>query len=346
VEYHHEILIVDDRLENLKLLSSFLLKEGYRVRSALDGETALLSIKAKHPDLILLDIKMDGMDGFEVCHHLKEDPQTAMIPIIFISARDDTEAKVRAFREGGVDYITKPFASEEVVARVRTHLQLNDYQHNLEKRIDEGVRKIKLLNEELELTQDEMIRTLGALMEKRDDETGQHVVRVAEFSRRLAQLVGLDTETTRLIYKATPLHDAGKVAIPDNILNKKGPLTPEEWEIMKTHAVKGYEIFKDSTRPVLKMAAIIAKEHHERWDGSGYPDGLKGEEISMAGRIVHIADVFDALSHKRVYKEAWSLDKVKAFMVENSGKMFDPTLTRLFLDHYDDFVAIRERFQN
>jgi putative two-component system response regulator len=281
-----------------------------------------------------------------VCRRLKENPETASIPIIFISARDDIDAKVEAFRAGGVDYVTKPFANEEVVARVRTHLQLNDYQHNLEKRIEEGLAEIRKLNEELEETQDEMIRTLGALMEKRDDETGQHVVRVAEFSKRLAELYGLDEETVKLIYKAAPLHDAGKVAIPDAILNKPGAFTPEEWEIMKTHSMKGYEIFKDSTRPILKMAATIAKEHHEQWDGHGYPDGLKGEAISIAGRIVFLADVFDALSHKRVYKEAWSLEKVRNFIVEQRGKMFDPRLVDLFLDHFDEFVAIRDRFQN
>jgi len=342
----HEILVVDDRRENLQLLNSFLVAEGYRVRSALNGPTALMSIEAKKPDLILLDIRMDGMDGFEVCRKLKADPETADIPIIFISARDDTEAKVEAFRAGGVDYVAKPFANEEVIARVRTHLQLTDYQHNLEKRIEEGLAEIRNLNEELELTQDEMIRTLGALMEKRDDETGQHVVRVAEFSKRLAELYGLDEETTKLIYQAAPLHDAGKVAIPDAILNKPGAFDEEEWEIMKTHSMKGYEVFKDSTRPILKMAATIAKEHHEQWDGKGYPDGLKGEEISIAGRIVFLSDVFDALSHKRVYKEAWSLPDVRAFIAEQSGRMFDPRLVALFLEHFDEFVAIRDRFQN
>lgn len=345
-ESGHEILIVDDRRENLQLLNSFLAAEGYRVRSALNGPTALRSIEAKKPDLILLDIRMSGMDGFEVCRRLKTDPETEDIPIIFISARDDTEAKVEAFRAGGVDYVTKPFANEEVVARVRTHLQLTDYRHNLEKRIEEGLAEIRKLNEELELTQDEMIRTLGTLMEKRDDETGQHVVRVAEFSKRLAELYGLDEETTKLIYKAAPLHDAGKVAIPDAILNKPGEFDDEEWEIMKSHSIKGYEVFKGSTRPILKMAATIAKEHHERWDGSGYPDGLRGEEISIAGRIVVLADVFDALSHKRVYKGAWSIEEVRKFIEENIGKMFDPALARLFLDHYDEFVEIRNRFQN
>ncbi|WP_201351819.1 HD-GYP domain-containing protein [Hydrogenimonas urashimensis] len=342
----YEILIVEDRMENLQLLREILERNGYTVRLASNGELALKSVAKKIPNLILLDIRMEGMDGFEVCHRLKEDPQTRSIPIIFISALEDTRAKVRAFREGGVDYITKPFAAEEVLMRVKTHLQLNDYQHNLEERVKEGIAQIRTLNDELQNTQDEMIVVLGALLEKRDDITGKHVVRVAEFSKRLASMYGLSEEEITLIHKAAPMHDAGKVAIPDHILNKPGSFTPEEWEIMKTHAIKGYEIFKDSTQPILHYAAIIARDHHERWDGKGYPYGQKAEEISIAGRIVCIADVFDALTHDRVYKRAWSIDKARNFMEENRSRMFDPKLLDLFLDNFDEFVDIRARLQD
>ncbi len=339
-DYRHEILIVDDRRENLQLLNSFLVARGYRVRMAMNGETALLSIGVKIPDLILLDIRMPGMDGYEVCRILKGKENTASIPIIFISAHDDVEAKVKAFNVGGVDYITKPFANEEVVARVMTHLQLVDYQRNLELRIEEGIHEIRKLNNELELTQNEMIVTLGALMETRDNETGKHVVRVARYSEVLAELYGLDAETTNLIHLAAPFHDAGKVAIPDHILNKPGKFTPEEWEIMKTHAMKGYEIFRHSARPVLKMAAIIAKEHHERWDGKGYPLGLSKEEISVPGRIVILADVFDALTHKRSYKEAWSIQRTMDYISQMKGRMFEPRLVELMTRHLDRFVEI------
>ena len=340
----HEILIVDDKKENVQLLQKFLDAAGHRVRTALDGETALLSIAARPPDLILLDIKMPGIDGVEVCRRLQQDERTARIPVIFISALEDTRIKMKAFQAGGVDYITKPFSNEEVVARVSTHLQLNDYRHNLEQKVEEGIARIKDLNEELELTQNEIIVALGALLEERSRETGHHVVRVAECSRLLAELRGLDEETCYLIHRAAPLHDAGKVAIPDHILHKQGPLDPEEWKIMKTHAMRGYEIFKNSTRPILRMVALIAREHHENWDGSGYPGALAGEEISMAGRIVHLADVFDALGHKRCYKKAWSIEEVFRFIREKAGSMFDPELVRLLLQHRQRFLDIMERY--
>jgi putative two-component system response regulator len=341
-----EILIVDDKIENIKLLNSFLEKEGYKLRNALDGPTALLSIQAKHPDLIILDINMPKMNGFEVCKKLKSDKDTASIPVMFISALNDLESKITAFNLGGIDYIIKPFASEEVLARVKTHLELSDYQHNLEKKVQEGLKEIKSLNYDLELTQDEMIVTLASILDAKDDDTGKHVARVAEFSKLLAELYGLDKESVKLIYKAAPLHDAGKVAIPDHILNKPGKFEPHEWEIMKTHSIEGYKIFSDSTRPILKMAAIIAKEHHERWDGKGYPDGLKGKEIHIAGRIVILADIFDALTHKRIYKDAWSYEDALAYIKENKGSIFEPKIVDLFVDNFDEFKTIHQSLKD
>jgi len=337
-----EILIVDDKVENLELLNKFLKKEGYKLRNATNGKTALLSVKARQPDLILLDINMPQMNGFEVCKKLKADPSTMHIPIMFISALNDLQSKIEAFKVGGLDYIIKPFSSEEVLARVRIQLELSDYQHNLEEKVQNGLKEIKALNKELEDTQDEMIVTLASILDAKDDDTGKHVMRVAEFSKLLAELYGLPKDEIDLIYKASPLHDAGKVAIPDNILNKPGKFTPEEWEIMQTHAIKGYEIFQNSHRPILQMAGIIAKEHHEKWDGTGYPYGLKGFEIHIAGRIVILADVFDALTHKRVYKDAWSYEEAYAFMLEQSGTMFEPKLVELFREHFEEFVAIHK----
>jgi putative two-component system response regulator len=341
-----EILIVDDKVENIKLLNSFLEKDGYKLRNSLDGETAILSIHVKHPDIIILDINMPKMNGFEVCEKLKSDKKTASIPIIFISALNDLESKITAFNLGGIDYIIKPFASEEVLARVKTHLELSDYQHNLEKNVEDGIKEIKSLNHELELTQDEMIVTLASILDAKDDDTGKHVSRVAEFSKLLAELYGLDDEKIKLIYKAAPLHDAGKVAIPDHILNKLEKFDPDEWEIMKTHAIEGSKIFSDSTRPILKMASIIAREHHERWDGKGYPYGLKGEEISIAGRIVILADIFDALTHKRVYKKAWNYEKTVEYIKENSNSIFEPRLVELFINNFDKFRVIHQALQD
>jgi putative two-component system response regulator len=339
---HYEILLIDDKKENLELLNSFLMADGYKIRTALNAQTAFLSIEARVPDLILLDIEMPDISGFDVCKQLKQDEITQDIPVIFISAHNDTEAKIRAFQVGGVDYIPKPFANEEVVARVRTHLKLIDYQHHLELKVQKGLEQIQYLNNELEITQKEMIVTLGTIMETRDDDTGKHVTRVAKYSKLLAELYGLDPKEVDLIYKAAPFHDAGKVAIPDHILNKPGKFTPDEWEIMKSHALRGYEIFKNAKKPILKMAAIIAREHHEYWNAKGYPYGLAQEQIHIAGRIVIIADVLDALTNKRVYKDAWSFEKSVAFIQEQSGEMFEPKIVELFLANIDKFKEIYE----
>jgi putative two-component system response regulator len=326
----YEILLIDDKKENLELLNRFLINDGYKIRTALNAKMAFLSIRSRIPDLILLDIEMPDISGFDVCEKLKQDDTTKDIPVIFISAHNDIEAKIKAFQVGGVDYIPKPFANEEVVARVRTHLKLIDYQHHLEQKVQKGLEQIQFLNSELEITQKEMIVTLGTIMETRDSDTGKHVTRVAKYSKLLAELYGLDQKEVDLIYKAAPFHDAGKVAIPDHILNKPGEFTPQEWEIMKTHAMKGYEIFKNAKKPILKMAAIIAKEHHEYWNAKGYPNGLAKEQIHIAGRIVILADVLDALTNKRVYKDSWSFEESVAYIKKQSGEMFEPKIVELF----------------
>ena len=340
-----EILIIDDIRENIQVLESFLSKQEYKIRTALDGKTAIISINVKKPDLILLDINMPDMDGFEVSKILKADDKTKDIPIIFISGNTDTQDKINAFNAGGVDYITKPFANEEVLARVKMHLELSEYRHSLEDKVQEGISAIQNLNNELELTQNELIYAMSAIAEEHSDETGQHVKRVGEYSFLLSKLSNLDMETSKLIHQASPMHDIGKVGIPDNILHKPGPLTDKEWKIMKTHSQKGYHIFEDSTRCVLMMAGTIAREHHERWDGSGYPNGLRGEDIHIAGRIVMLADVFDALSNERSYKKAWSLEKTKKFVIENRAIMFDPKLVDLFIENFEEFVEIHNRYK-
>lgn len=339
-----EILIVDGVRENLQLLDNFLSAQGYKIRVAINGKIALMSVDAKKPDLILLDLNMPVMDGHEVAKKLKESDDTFSIPIIFISASNDIEDKVNAFRSGGVDYITKPFANEEVLARVSMHLQLNEYKHKLEDKVTDGLSKISRLNEQLELTQNEIIMTMAAIAEERSDETGQHVKRVAEYAYLLAKLANLSENSCALIHKASAMHDVGKVGIPDSILHKKGPLTSDEWQIMQRHTLKGNQIFEHSTRPVLIMAGIIAVEHHERWDGKGYPYGLKDEEINIAGRIVMVCDVFDALSHTRCYKEAWSVEETISYIANNKGTMFDPNLVDIFLENIKQFIDIRSRY--
>jgi len=331
-----DILIVDDTVANLQLLAGMLHDEGYKIRPATSGKIALEAIAKKAPDLILLDIKMPDMDGYEVCARLKSDPSMRHIPVLFISALSDVNDKLRAFEVGGLDYINKPFQIEEVKARVSTHLQLKALQDQMERKIEEGIGHIRSLNQEIIDTQRELILMLGEICETRSHETGQHVVRMADFCYLLAELAGC--EDADLIRHAAPMHDIGKVAIPDRILNKPGELTPDEWEVMKTHSQLGYQMLSVSQRPLLNMAAIIAYQHHEKWDGSGYPQGLRGDEIHIAGRIAAMADVFDALSHERCYKPVWELDQILTFFHEQRGRHFDPRLVDLFFEHLDQFL--------
>lgn len=337
-----DILIVDDTVANLQLLSNLLKDEGYKVRPATSGKLALQAVQQIKPDLILLDIKMPEMDGYEVCQMLKEAPEHRDIPIIFISALTDADDKVKAFKVGGVDYIAKPFQVEEVKARVATHLQLKEYQDNLEEKVKKGLSEIQILNQEMIATQSEVIFTMGEICETRSHETGMHVRRVAEYSYLLANLAGV--AEAEMIKQTAPMHDIGKVAIPDSILNKPGPLTVDEWGVMKTHSRLGYQMLDVSDREMFKMAAIIALQHHEKWDGSGYPDGLKGENIHIAGRIVAIADVFDALGNDRCYKKAWPLDQILGLLKEEQGKAFEPKLIELFMDNLDKFIEISIKY--
>ncbi len=338
-----DILIVDDTVENLQLLSNILKETGYKVRPATNGKLALKAVETKQPDLILLDIKMPEMNGYEVCSILKANPATKDIPVLFISALNDINDKLNAFQVGGLDYITKPFQFEEVKARVSTHLQLKAYQNNMEAKIKEGVERVEVLTQEIIDTQREVIYTMGEICETRSHETGMHIKRVAEYCYLLAHLA--DSEDAWLIKQASPMHDIGKVAVPDTVLNKPGAYNAEEWAVMQTHSALGYKMLSVSHRPLFKMAANIAFEHHEKWDGSGYPRGLKGNDISFEARVCAIADVFDALGSDRCYKKAWSMEEIAAYFKEQRGKHFDPQLIDLFFASFDDFLSINHKFR-
>ncbi len=342
--YAADVLIVDDTLANLQLLTSILKEDGYKVRPATSGALALQAIVQKLPDLILLDIKMPEMNGYEVCEELKRHDRTKEIPISFMSALSDIADKVRAFNVGAVDYINKPFQFEEVKARVSTHLKLKAYQNDMARQVAEGIEKISGLNQEIIDTQRELIFTMGEICETRSLETGQHVKRVAAYSCLLAKLYGCNFEDAELIQQASPMHDIGKVAIADAILNKSGAYTLEEFDVMKSHTTLGFSMLSASQRPLLRMAATIAVEHHEKWNGTGYPYGLTGDEISVAGRIAAIADVFDALGSVRCYKSAWELPKILDFFHQQRGVHFDPVLLDLFFEHLDEFLVIRNKF--
>ncbi len=337
------ILIVDDTELNVNILMD-LLDEKYDLLAALDGESALALIKDEDGiDLILLDIMMPGIDGFEVCRRLKKDKNTANIPIIFITAKTDDESIEKAYELGGVDYITKPFRAREVLSRIANHLALSEQNHHLEEMVKEKTKELYKLNEELEQTQREVIFTMGAIGERRSKETGNHVKRVALYSEVLAKYYGLPQQEIELLKEASPMHDIGKIAIPDEILNKPARFTPEEFEKMKQHAILGYEMLQHSHRALLQAASIIASQHHEKWDGTGYPNHLKGEEIHIYGRITALADVFDALGTKRVYKKAWSDEEIFTLIKEQRGKHFDPKLVDIFFENLDEILQIRTK---
>ena len=324
-----KILVVDDTLQNIQLLMQCLKYEGYSLGYETNGLSAMESLKYSSYDLILLDVMMPEIDGFEIARRIKANESTKDIPIIFLTAKVEQSDAIEGFKAGGVDYVTKPFDKDILLMRVKTHIELK-----------------KLKDKEIEATQKEIIFTIGAIGETRSKETGNHVRRVAEYSKLLASLYGLDEDECELIKMASPMHDIGKVGIPDNILNKDGTFEPHEWEIMKTHAQLGYEMLKYSQRPILKAAAIIAYEHHEKIDGSGYPKGLKGDEIHIYGRITALTDVFDALGSSRVYKKSWELDKILELFKRDSGTHFDSQLVALFLDNLGQFLKIRDTFKD
>ncbi|MDR4517520.1 MAG: response regulator [Nitrosomonas sp.] len=342
-----DILVVDDTLANLKVLTTILKEENYKVRPATSGKLALDAVNQSTPDLLILDIKMPEMDGFEVCSALRDIPSCKNIPVIFISALGEVPDKVKAFSIGGTDYIIKPFSPEEVKARVATHLKIKRYQDKMEDMVAEALSEISDLNQEIIDTQSELLYRLSEVCETRSQETGMHVKRVSEFSFLFAKyLHGCSMEEAEMIKHASPMHDVGKIGIPDSILHKPDKLDPEEWQIMKSHTTLGYKMLHGSTRPLIALAARISHEHHEKWDGTGYPNQLSGNDISIAGRVVACADVFDALSCARCYKPAWEIEKVLEYFHEQSGKHFDPSLVEILFAHTNEFLAIGESYKD
>ncbi|MDM8522159.1 two-component system response regulator [Desulfococcaceae bacterium HSG8] len=326
-----KILIVDDTKTNIDVLIQAL-RDHYKLGVALNGTKAIEYVMANHPDLILLDILMPGMDGFEVCQNLKKRLEFRDIPIIFITAMDSSGDKTRGFEMGAVDYITKPFDITEVKARVKTHLSLKIAQEALKNQNIILEEKVQERTRELKEAQMEILERLEMATECRDKGTGKHIRRISEYCRLMGRAAGLSGKEYDLLALASTMHDVGKIGISDTILLKPGPLTGEEQYIMKTHTTIGGKILSGSEHPFLQAAEIIALTHHEKWDGTGYPQGLKGEEIPLFGRIVAICDVFDALVSKRDYKEPWSLEKAVESIKEDSSVYFDPELVRLFVE--------------
>lgn len=341
-----KVLIVDDVPKNIQVIANLLGDEEYDISYATNGTQALGQIEEAPFDLVLLDIMMPEMDGYEVCRRIKKIQLTNEMPVIFITAKTDEDSLLEAFNAGGQDYVTKPFNAPELMARVRTHLKLKAFEDSQQVVINNALAELETLNKEIIETQKEVIFTMGSIGETRSKETGLHVKRVAEYSRLLALMSGLHDVEADMIAMASPMHDIGKVGIPDSILNKKGRLTEEEFEVMKTHVVIGYEMLKHSERPLMLTAATIALEHHEKWDGSGYPNAKAGDDIHIYGRITALADVFDALGSDRCYKQAWDDDKIFSLLKEQSGKHFDPGLVSVFFENIDQFFEVRTRYKD
>ena len=338
-ENKQHILIVDDVPDNIHVLGG-VLKSNYDIKVALNGENALKLAKSDpKPDMILLDIMMPEMDGYEVCRRLKSDPVTSNIPVIFVTAKNEEADEQFGLELGAVDYITKPISPAIVLARVRTHLALYDQSQELARQIDERTQELKH-------TRLQIIRRLGLAAEYKDNETGMHVIRMSHYSKLIAQAYGGNDSWVQLVLNASPMHDVGKIGIPDNILLKPGKLEPDEWDFMKKHAEFGAEIIGEDESPLMQMSRTIALTHHEKWDGSGYPHGLAGEEIPLEGRIIAIADVFDALTSERPYKKAWTVEDAVKLIDENSGTHFDSGLVPLFHDVLPDILEIKATYSD
>jgi len=352
------LLIVDDVPENLLVLGDLLKDSGYRVRAANSGAMALHYARQEPvPDLILLDVMMPGMDGYEVLARLRADKATRHVPVIFLTALTEARDEEYGFELGAVDYITKPIKPIVVLARVRSQLDAKKARDWLQDRNDILEAEVARRLAENDAIQMVSIRALAHLAEIRDPETGDHILRTQGYVRLLARGLQqrprfaeiLTDRYIELLSRSAPLHDIGKVGIPDYILHKPGPLVSEEWEIMKTHSRLGAEAIElaewDIDRPVefLSLAKEIARWHHERWDGGGYPDGLAGDRIPLSARLMALADVFDALISKRVYKPPMPFAAAREIIAAGHGKHFDPDVTDVFLSDFESFVAIARR---
>ncbi|MFB0515286.1 MAG: HD domain-containing phosphohydrolase, partial [Candidatus Neomarinimicrobiota bacterium] len=328
---------------------------GYITITSENGRQGLEKINAMLPDLILTDVNMPGMDGYELCKAVKENPATEDIPIILVTAQDDRQSLVRGLSIGADDFLIKPVNLSELQARVRNLLLVKDYRDHMKRytaeletqvsirteELHQAFEQLKKVNLQLKESTLDTIRHLSTAAEYRDTDTGAHIWRISHFTHAIAHQIGLSSELVDKILYASPMHDVGKIGTPDHILLKPGKLTRDEKKIMERHTLIGEQILKGTDQPLLTMACEIAGGHHERWDGNGYPRGLAGEEIPLTARIVTVADVFDALTTKRVYKEAWPAEEALDYIKEQSGFHFDPTCVDAFLKIKDEILDLK-----
>ncbi len=337
------IVAVDDQPANLRLIQTSLKAFGARqVEAFTDSAAALQWLQSNPWDLLLLDLDMPAPNGFEILRQLQQRDRCCR-PVIIVTAMSDAENRRRGLDLGANDYLSKPLDLPELLLRVRNTLQLSLASQALARERDDLERMVKERTRELEDSFHAVIRGLSRAAEYKDNETGNHILRIGETAALMANVIGCDPRWAELLRLAAPMHDVGKIGIPDSILLKPGPLSPAERELMNRHARIGHDILRDETRsPLLDLAAEVALNHHERWDGSGYPNGLHGVAIPLSARIVTLCDVYDALRSKRPYKEAWPVERARAHIREQAGKHFDPTLVEVLESLYDEIEALRE----
>ena len=345
------ILIVDDYPQNVKLLEAYLLPHGYKLVKAASGEEALTKLEGNKIDLILLDVMMPDIDGFEVTRRIRQDDKNHLLPIILVTSLRETEDRVRGIEAGCDDFISKPVDKLELLARVRSLLKIkayndlrSNYQKELESEVNKRTQELRQASDKLRTASLDTIYRLSMASEYKDQDTGTHIKRMSHYCAAIARRMGLDENTITAILYAAPMHDLGKIGIPDKILAKPGKLDPVEQDIMKLHTIIGAKILSRSDEEFIKLGGTIALSHHEKWDGSGYPNGLKGTAIPISGRIAAIADVFDALTSKRPYKEPISVERSLVIIKSWREIYFDPEIVDIFLGVQDDIFAIKKEF--
>lgn len=340
-----KILIVDDQPANVMLLTHTLEAKNYtNIRGVTDPRQAISVYKEFRPDLLLLDIAMPGLSGFDILDQLSEIEDNSYTPVLVLTAQDDGQTRLKALKSGARDFITKPFDLSEVLMRINNLLEIRLLHNRLREQNQELEKRVQERTHELEETRMEVIVRLGRAAEYRDNETGMHVVRMSYYSEALGKMAGLDERECRQLRAASPMHDLGKIGIPDSILLKPGKLDEHEWEIMKMHPTIGASVLAGSNHEVMLMAETIAFSHHEKWDGSGYPRGLRENTIPLVGQIVAICDVFDALTTKRPYKKAWLVEDAIEHIKEQSGKHFNPELVESFLKILPEILEIKSQY--
>ncbi|WP_447969390.1 HD domain-containing phosphohydrolase [Nitrospira sp. M1] len=327
------ILLVDDQMTNIMLLENILQAAGYtNVHSTTESSDVVKLYRELNPDLICLDIRMPEVDGFQVMGQLKIINKRSYLPILVLTSEEDRGTRLRALESGAKDFLNKPFDKVEVLMRIRNLLETSLLHRENTQHLETLEDTVSMRTKALEETQREVIHRLGRAAEYRDNDTGAHIVRMSHYAAILAQAVGMSEEDCKLIQQAMPMHDIGKIGIPDDILLKPDQLSPDEWHVMRRHTLIGAELLSGSDSPLLQMAEMIALTHHEKWDGSGYPNKLSGDDIPLPGRICAICDIFDALTSERPYKEAWAIERATEHIRELAGTHLDPNLVELFED--------------